>query len=287
MIIPQKTTVLHCEDFSVSGEKFELKRATDFDILITTPQPKGEELGQYYKSEDYISHTDGKRNVFERVYHAVKSVALQNKLKLINSYASEEKSVLDVGCGTGDFLALAQKNGWSVRGVEPNDAARKLAQQKLKNNQSVLNANETETLKISSFDVVTLWHVLEHLPDLEEQITFYTSLLKPNGKLIIAVPNYKSYDANYYKAFWAAYDVPRHLWHFSKKGLSQLLEQQQLLVEKTLPMFFDAFYVSLLSEKYKTGKMNVFNAFRIGMLSNMKAKRSGEYSSLIYMVKKA
>lgn len=287
MIIPQKTTVLHCEDFSVSGEKFELKRATDFDILITTPQPKGEELGQYYKSEDYISHTDGKRNVFERVYHAVKSVALQNKLKLINSYASEEKSVLDVGCGTGDFLALAQKNGWSVRGVEPNDAARKLAQQKLKSNQSVLNANETETLKTSSFDVVTLWHVLEHLPNLEEQITFYASLLKPNGKLIIAVPNYKSYDAKYYKAFWAAYDVPRHLWHFSKIGLSQLLEQQQLLVEKTLPMFFDAFYVSLLSEKYKIGKMNVFNAFRIGMLSNMKAKRSGEYSSLIYVVKKA
>jgi len=135
-----------------------------------------------------------------------------------------------------------------------------------------------------SFDVITLWHVLEHLPKLEEHISIFKKLLKPEGAIIIAVPNYKSYDAEYYKNYWAAYDVPRHLWHFSERSMSNLFSIEKMKVVKILPMKFDSFYVSLLSEKYKSGKMNYLGALKIGWLSNFKAKKSGEYSSLIYVI---
>lgn len=284
MTTEAKQAELKCKDYSVSGEYFELKYNSDLDILITTPQPKSEVLGQYYKSEDYISHTDAKRNVFEKVYHLVKQIALKRKLNLINSFAKGEKTLLDVGCGTGDFLLTAKQNNWKIFGIEPNDQARALAIKKV--GTYVYNVEGSKTFQKEYFDVITLWHVLEHLPNLDEQIQLYKSLLKPNGRLVIAVPNYKSYDAAYYKSFWAAYDVPRHLWHFSKLGMSRLLANHQIKLVKTLPMIFDAFYVSMLSEKYKTGSMNVFNAFKIGLQSNLKAKRSGEYSSLIYIAKK-
>ncbi|WP_299776518.1 class I SAM-dependent methyltransferase [uncultured Formosa sp.] len=274
---------LKCKDYSVSSEQFELIHDTDLDILITTPQPKADRLGEYYKSEDYISHTDAKRNMFEKAYHVVKRVALKRKLNLINSFNLSEKTLLDVGCGTGDFLQIAKSNAWNVFGIEPDVDARKLAINKVGND--IYDTSKIDELKSNSFDVITLWHVLEHLPNLDTHIANYKRLLKTDGVLIIAVPNFKSYDASYYKSFWAAFDVPRHLWHFSQTGISKFLAKQQFKVIKTLPMIFDAFYVSLLSEKYKTGKMNFINATKIGLQSNIKAKQSGEYSSLIYVVK--
>jgi len=274
---------LEVKDYSVTGETFQLLYNNELEMLETFPQPSSQKLPDYYKSEDYISHTDGKRNLFERAYHLVKSISLKRKLKLINSVVKGEKHLLDVGCGTGDFLQIAIKNNWTVSGTEPNDEAREVANKKT--NNSVFNADQILKFKQNSFDVITLWHVLEHLPELENHISVFKSLLKPNGTLIIAVPNYKSYDAIHYKHFWAAFDVPRHLWHFSRISISKLVEKENMKVEKTLPMKFDAFYVSLLSEKYKSGFMNPFKAFGIGFYSNLKAKRSGEYSSLIYVVK--
>ena len=274
---------LKCKDYSVSSEHFELIHNTDLDILETSPQPKADQLGKYYKSEDYISHTDAKRNVFEKVYHAVKGIALKRKLNLINSFNTPEKSLLDVGCGTGDFLQIAKSNSWQVCGIEPDLDARKLAKHKV--GEVVYDTVKIDELKNNSFDVITLWHVLEHLPNLDVHLANYKKLLKTDGVLVIAVPNFKSYDASYYKSFWAAFDVPRHLWHFSQIGISRLVAKHQFQVVKTLPMIFDAFYVSLLSEKYKTGKMNFFKASKVGLQSNIKAKRSGEYSSLIYVIK--
>lgn len=273
------------KDYSVSNEIFQLERHPEFEILVTTPQPNLEDLPVYYKSEDYISHTDSKRNLFEKAYHVIRSIALKRKLKLINSYTTSDKSLLDIGCGTGDFLQTAQQNNWTVSGIEPNAEARKIANGKT--HDAVQDAHELSNLKNESFEVITLWHVLEHLPDFQEQIITYKRLLRNSGTLIIAVPNYNSYDAEYYQNFWAAYDVPRHLWHFSEKGMKQLMEKQGLKIVETKPMIFDAYYVSLLSEKYKTGKMNFLKAFRIGFRSNRAAKRSGAYSSLIYVVKKA
>ena len=271
------------KDHSVSSEEFHLLVNNEFGYLETSPQPSLEKLPEYYKSEDYISHTDTKRNLLEKVYHVVRNISLNRKLKLINSYTSEDKNLLDVGCGTGDFLQIAQQNDWIVFGVEPNNEARQIANSKT--NNSVSDIEQLLEFPKQSFDVITLWHVLEHLPNLEEQVSILKSLLRENGRLIIAVPNYKSYDAEYYKNFWAAFDVPRHLWHFNQESISKLFSKENMEVVERHPMKFDSYYVSLLSEKYKSGWMNIFNAFRIGFTSNLKAKRSGEYSSLIYILK--
>ena len=276
-------TFLKVEDHSVSGEIFRLIYNETYGFLETYPQPGEQNISEYYKTEDYISHTDAKRNLLERVYHVVRSISLKRKLKLINSFKSEEKNLLDIGCGTGDFLQIAQKNNWSVSGIEPNAQAREIANKKTK--ESVFETEQLLNFKEQSFDVITLWHVLEHLPKLEDHVSVFKNLLKENGTLIIAVPNHKSYDAKYYKKYWAAFDVPRHLWHFNKTSISKLFGTKKMNVVKTLPMKFDAYYVSLLSEKYKSGFMNPLKAFWIGLRSNLKARHSGEFSSLIYIIK--
>ncbi|MGB0973692.1 MAG: class I SAM-dependent methyltransferase [Flavobacteriaceae bacterium] len=272
------------KDHSVSKEVFELRYNPEFDMFETSPLPSPSELSKYYETEDYISHTDTKRNLFEKVYHVVRSYAIKNKIALINSL-SEKGTFLDIGCGTGDVLKAAQNNGWTITGIEPNEKARAIAN--LKTNNKVFDSSELNNLKAGSFDVISLWHVLEHLPNLEEHISLFKRLLKPNGKLIIAVPNHKSYDAKYYKEYWAAYDVPRHLWHFSQTSIKLLFSKFGMTVTKILPMKFDAFYVSLLSEKYKTGYKNFIKAFFIGLRSNFKAKQTSEYSSLIYVIEKS
>lgn len=281
----KKNIYISVKDHSVSGEEFQLIYNEQLEMLETFPQPSEEQLPKYYQSEDYISHTDAKRNWFEKVYHFIKTIALKRKLKLINSFNSEDKRLLDIGCGTGDFLKVAKDNQWHVSGVEPNPNARTTANQKT--NNSVFDIGQLLKFEKHSFDVITLWHVLEHLPKLENHIAVFESLLKPNGRLVIAVPNYKSHDANYYKNYWAAFDTPRHLWHFSQNAISKLVQQKGMDVIKTEPMTFDAYYVSLLSEKYKNGFMNPIKAFWIGWQSNIKAKRSGEFSSLIYIIKKS
>jgi 2-polyprenyl-3-methyl-5-hydroxy-6-metoxy-1,4-benzoquinol methylase len=206
---------------------------------------------------------------------------------------TEGASILDIGCGTGDFLAAAKNKGWSVVGIEPNENAKNLATKKVNTPHTKVSSfykNIEALLKDKGdekFDVITMWHVLEHVYNLEEYIRNLEKLLKPNGSLLIAVPNYNSFDAKYYGKFWAAYDVPRHLWHFSQKSIAKLFGENNMEVIQTIPMKFDSYYVSLLSEKYKTGSSNPLKAFKIGFQSNLKAATSKEYSSLIYILKKA
>ena len=273
---------LTVKDNSVSKEIFELLHDENLDMLITSPKPEEDKLGKYYESDDYISHTDGKRSLFEKAYHFIKNIALKNKLSLINNLNESKGSLLDIGAGTGDFLLVAKDNGWKSIGIEPSEKARTIAKSKGVELKSRLSEFENH-----SFDVITMWHVLEHVPNLDEQIQELKRLVKPNGSIFIAVPNFKSYDANYYKEFWAAYDVPRHLWHFSKTAIEKLFAKEDLELVKILPMKFDSFYVSLLSEKYKTGKMNYLKAFSIGLKSNLKAKNNFEFSSHIYVIKNA
>ncbi len=280
MDISNKKHFLTVKDYSVSKETFELYYDETLDMLITHPQPSLENLGKYYDSEDYISHTDNKRSLFEKLYHFIKSIALNNKLNLINSLQPNKGKILDIGAGTGDFLSVAKSNGWQTIGVEPSDRAKSIAI-----NKGVSFVDETSELEDHSFDVISMWHVLEHVPDLDKQIKELKRLLKPTGTLIIAVPNFKSFDAKHYEKFWAAFDVPIHFWHFSKTAIKLLFEKEEMKLEKVLPMKFDSFYVSLLSEKYKSGKMNFIKAFFIGLQSNWKAKSNFEYSSHIYILK--
>ncbi|MRI01099.1 methyltransferase domain-containing protein [Kriegella sp. EG-1] len=271
---------LKTKDHAVSGEEFELYHDAELDMLITRPQP--EELDQYYKSDNYISHTDASRTLTEKIYQIVKKFSLELKVRLINKYSENDKTLLDVGAGTGDFLAVAKHKGWSVFGVEPNWYARGKASEK-----EINLSGDLEAVMNRKYQVITLWHVLEHLTDLENQILKMSSLLEDNGTMVIAVPNYKSYDAKYYKDFWAAYDVPRHLWHFSQDAIQRLFAKYQMEVVAKKPLFFDAFYVSLLSEKYKKSRLGFIKGVFIGLISNCLALFSKEYSSLIYIVKKA
>jgi 2-polyprenyl-3-methyl-5-hydroxy-6-metoxy-1,4-benzoquinol methylase len=280
MDISNKKHFLTVIDYSVSKETFDLYYDQDLDLLITSPQPSPENLGRYYESNDYISHTDSKRSLFEKAYHFVKGIALKNKLNLINNCSSSKGNLLDIGAGTGDFLLTAKQNGWETIGVEPSEKAKGIAIGK-----GIKFSDSTQDLESHSFDVITMWHVLEHIPNLEIQIKELKRLVKPNGTIIIAVPNFKSYDANYYGKFWAAFDVPIHFWHFSKTAIQLLFQKENIKLEKVFPMKFDSFYVSLLSEKYKNGKMNFVKAIWIGLVSNWKAKSSLEYSSHIYVLK--
>jgi len=271
---------LDIKDHSISKEKFRLLRDETIDLVFTYPQPVEEKLATYYESEDYISHTDGKRSLFEKAYQFVKNIALKKKLTLINEFQPSKGVLLDIGTGTGDFLSQAKQNGWQIIGVEPNEKARNISLQK-----GVTYIGHTSELEDHSVDLITMWHVLEHVPDVNAQIKELKRLLKPAGTIVIAVPNFNSFDAKHYREFWAAYDVPRHLWHFSRLSIEKLFEREKLQLVETRPMLFDAFYVALLSEKYKTGKINYLTAFLVGLQSNWKARTSHEYSSHIYIIK--
>lgn len=280
MIDNTKKIYLTVKDYTVSQETFGLYRDEKYDMLVTFPKPNAMDLPNYYESEDYISHSDKKSGFISVIYQLVRSHTLKNKLKIIERLQPEKGHLLDIGAGTGHFLDLAQKSKWQVTGIEPNEGARKAASSK-----GISFKNDIQSIDKNSFDVITMWHVLEHVPDLEEQIKQLKRVLKPDGIIIIAVPNFRSFDATYYKRFWAGFDVPRHLWHFSKKSIIKLFQDKNLKLVELIPMKWDAFYVSLLSEKYKRGHMNVFKAMYIGLKSNYRAKSDLQYSSLIYVLK--
>lgn len=273
-------TYLKTKDFFLSKEPFDLLFDEEQDLLVTHPQPK--ELEKYYASHRYISHSDQASSLLEKIYLWIRRFNNLSKLKLVEKYLNENQTLLDVGAGTGDFLLYAKKKDWKVKGIEPNEKARKLAAEK-----GVVLHEKTKDLKEKSFQIITLWHVLEHLPNLRANIKELANLLDKNGTLLIAVPNFKSFDAQYYGSHWAAYDVPRHLWHFSRTAIKQLFSEYDMQLIKTKPMWFDAFYVSLLSEAYKTGKKNWIKALSIGAYSNLRGILSKEYSSHIYILKKS
>ncbi len=270
------------KDHSVTGEEFVLTYDEKLHMYYTMPKPTLGSLPSYYESEDYISHTDGKRSLFEIAYQTVKGITLSRKRKLLKKYHPSLGRVLDIGAGTGDFLEHLSKHNWNTSGIEPSIKAKSLAQKKGLNLKSII-----EEVGEEQFDVITMWHVLEHVYDLQGQIDWLKKHLSKNGTVFIAVPNFESYDASYYKEFWAAYDVPRHLYHFSEQSIKMLFQLSDLKLVEILPMKFDAFYVSLLSEKYTSGKMNYFKALTTGLRSNNRAKANGGYSSQIYVLKHA
>ncbi|RRQ50049.1 class I SAM-dependent methyltransferase [Maribacter algicola] len=271
---------LTTKDYFNTYEEFHLEYVTELDMLQTYPVPKN--LNTYYDHPEYISHTDSKKTLINKIYQVIKYYSLNKKVRLIKKLRTTEKTILDIGAGTGDFLKYAQKDGWEIHGVEPNKQARLKALTK-----EITLKESPADIPEEKFDVITLWHVLEHLPDLKTEISNIQKKLKLNGYLVIAVPNYKSYDAKHYKQFWAAYDTPRHLWHFSKESINRLFKPYKLHLVQTKPMLFDSFYVSLLSEKYKTGKNNYIKAFLIGLTSNFKGLFTKEYSSHIYILQKS
>lgn len=279
------TPFLTCTDFTVSHETFTVNRCKNCSLGITSPRPVLEKLGSYYQSDEYISHSGKTSGGIGQIYKVARNFALNWKARII-SIEKAEKTALDFGCGTGEFLNTLKNKGWKIEGVEPSNSARQKAEsitgQKIN--------NSIEHLSGKQFDVITAWHVVEHVPDLPETIQHLKALLKKDGTIFIAVPNYESADAKKYKEFWAGYDVPRHLWHFSKKSMTQLLQSHQLNVVNIIPMKLDAYYVSMLSERYQKNSSSLstlVKGFISGFRSNVKARKTKNHSSVIYVVKHA
>lgn len=272
------TPYLSCKDYLVSGESYEVMICDQYDMLVTSPVPVDPEY--YYKDDAYISHTDSKKTLFDRVYQTIKTISTKRKFKLINKFGTK-KNILDIGAGTGDFLAYFKTQGWEVSGVEPSEGARLLSAKK-----EIILHEHINAIAKHKYDVITMWHVLEHIPNLSEHIRLLEEMLTDDGILIVAVPNFKSYDAKHYGEYWAAYDVPRHLWHFSQSAIERLFSEVGISVVEKHPLIFDAYYVSLLSEQNKSGNKNILQAFINGWRSNSKARRTSEYSSIIYVLKK-
>lgn len=273
--------VLVCKDHTVSGEMFTIVDCNNCNFKFTNPRPSNDVLGDYYKSADYISHSDTKKGLISRLYHLVRDYTLKGKIQLVEEYVSRG-TILDYGCGTGMFLNVAKQSGWKTIGMEPDSGARKIALNMAldvcSDKLALLGAHPNQM-----FNAITLWHVLEHVTDLDATLAFFKRSLEKDGVLIIAVPNYKSLDAQTYSEFWAAYDVPRHLYHFDIDSVSNLLANAGFVLDSTRPMKFDSYYVGMLSEKYKNGSVSYVKAFMNGLRSNLAANKTKEYSSRIYI----
>ena len=278
--------VLSVKDHTVNGELFSIAECSSCSFRFTQNVPDADSISPYYRSEDYISHTDETKGLIGTLYKRIRSRTLVRKRKLIEKITSISKgNLLDVGCGTGAFVHEMQQRNWTVTGLEPDAGAREIAKKLY--NLDLKDQNELFHLSGSSFDAITLWHVLEHVHNLAGYIQQLKLLLKETGKLFIAVPNYTSLDARAYKEYWAAYDVPRHLYHFSPLSMQRLMEKNGLRITQYKPMWYDSFYISLLSSKYKNGKsrwiVSLWNGFRSNVVALGNKKKC---SSVIYVISK-
>jgi 2-polyprenyl-3-methyl-5-hydroxy-6-metoxy-1,4-benzoquinol methylase len=277
---------LTAKDFTVSGKNFQVMECRNCSLRFTQDVPDAQSIAPYYKAEEYISHTDTSKGLINRVYKIVRQKTLISKRRLIEKYTGLKKGdLLDVGSGTGSFVNEMKQNGWQVEGLEPDEDARKLAARQY--GIQLSDTGRLYQLKAGIFDAITLWHVLEHVHDLDGYVQQLKNILRQTGKLFIAVPNYTSQDARSYGQYWAAYDVPRHLYHFSPASMQLLMEKNGLKILQFKPMWYDSFYVSLLSSKYKNGKTNWPGAAWTALRSNLEALGDvKKCSSVIYIIEK-
>jgi len=266
------------KDHFLSQEEFRITPSKHEGILETIPKPSEDKLAAYYNSSDYRSHQIKAKSFKDKIYQSVKAIMINRKKRLIMGY-KREGSILDIGAGTGEFLEAFEPKHWTKSAIEPSPKFQSEFQKK-----DINLIKHLHPIQENSFDVITLWHSLEHIPNLTDTIQNLKRVLKPNGIVIVAVPNHNSYDAKYYKNYWAAWDVPRHLWHFSREGLKKVFKQYRLKCVKEIGLPFDAYYVSLLSESYKPNGFKL-RAFLIGALSNLKSNSNREFSSIMYILK--
>jgi SAM-dependent methyltransferase len=278
--------VLVAKDYTVSKEDFSIWECVNCTVRFTQNIPDAASIGPYYQSSAYVSHTDTKEGLVNQLYHIVRNFTLKTKRDLLQQQTGlQQRHLLDIGAGTGAFAQTMKEAGWQITGLEPDASARTIAKQKF--GLLLQMPNKLYTLPQAQFDAITMWHVLEHVHDLHSYLEQFNVVLKPQGKIFIAVPNYTSGDASSYKKHWAAYDVPRHLYHFSPKSIDILAASKGFTVKAYKPMWFDSFYVSMLSEQCKNGSGNLVMAFLNGLLSNLQALFNvKKCSSVIYVLSK-
>jgi 2-polyprenyl-3-methyl-5-hydroxy-6-metoxy-1,4-benzoquinol methylase len=278
--------LLTVKDHTVSHKDFVIWQCQQCTLRFTQDVPSQDSISDYYKAEEYISHTDTSKGLINKLYKKVRQFTLKQKANfIIEETGVREGSILDFGCGTGSFVHVMKEKGWNVTGIEPDADARKMAKELYK--LDVLASADFKNLPSQSYDAISLWHVLEHIHELHNYIEQLKKILKETGKIFIAVPNYNSSDADSYKLFWAAYDVPRHLYHFTPKAMAFLMQQHGLKIISMKPMWFDSYYISMLSSKYKNGKIKWPGAMINGFKSSLKTIQNKERSSsLIYVITK-
>lgn len=271
---------LTCRDNLVSKKDFELVKCDQCGFVFTNPRPDIGEISMYYESDEYLSHNSDKQSFISLVYNQVRSINIKRKLKLVKQCSKPYGSLLDYGCGVGEFLKSAIRSGWNGQGIEPSDNARAIA---IKSGLTIGQPNELAKIQDNIIDTITLWHVIEHIHNLNDVLVDLKRVLKENGTFVVAVPNFNSWDAYKYQSKWAAYDVPRHLYHFSSDTVKMLFSNIGMRIVSIHPMKFDSYYVSLLSEG--KSKKRYIHALINGYVSNRKARKSNNYSSLIYVIK--
>ncbi|UOE38201.1 class I SAM-dependent methyltransferase [Chryseobacterium oryzae] len=269
------------KDHFLTQEEFEIIETDTKGVFKTFPIPSN--ISRYYESEDYISHHQDSGSLKEKLYKFLQSFNLKYKRNILSERIKKGSKVLDYGCGAGEFVKFIENN-FETFGFEPNDDARKSAENKISKAKIL---NDLDVIENNTLDAITLWHVFEHIENQEEMLDIFNKKLKEKGLLIIAVPNPTSYDAKHYKEYWAAYDVPRHIYHFSKNGMENLISKKSnWKLRKIKPLILDSFYISMLSEKYKKSPLFWLKAIVHGTISNVKALFSNEFSSLIYIIEK-
>ena len=277
---------LTCQDYTVTQEKFTITQCSNCGFKFTNPRPNETAIGRYYQSEEYVSHSNTKKGLINQIYHLVRSRALKGKLKLVNKLVKNQpRYLLDIGCGTGFFLNTCKSDGWQIMGCEPDQKTRAMAAEHtdIDIQQNIFS----EQLKPAQFSIITMWHVLEHVHQIDKTIQRLYELLDNQGTLVVAVPNANAQEATRFKETWAAYDVPRHLYHFTPETIIPLFQKHNFKVETHLPMQYDSYYISLLSQKYQKGKNNYLKAVLQGWNSNQWAKKNNNnYSSVIYIITK-
>ena len=272
--------LMKVKDHFLTQEEFEIKETTIAGIYKTSPVP--ENLSKYYDSKDYISHHQDSGSLKEKLYKFLQNFNLNYKRKILVDFVGLNKKILDYGCGAGEFVKYIERD-FVTFGFEPSESAKQYAIDKV---QQTTIIDNLDFINDGTLDAITLWHVFEHVENQDEMLNKFHSKLKENGVLIIAVPNPTSYDALKYKEFWAAYDVPRHIYHFSKSGMEKLMNNENWKIKKIKPLLLDSFYISMLSEKYQKSALSWVKGMIFGLISNIKASKTGEYSSLIYIIDK-
>lgn len=272
------------QDFLITNKKFKIIKDRETKVLKTSPAPKEKDMPLYYNTEAYASHQEKPNNLVSLLYMWVRKTSLKSKTRLISAISTKAGNLLDFGCGLGGFLTVTRARGWSSYGIEPHQKARTKAEN---TSGGVVFSTIKEAQKTNKkYDVITLWHSLEHVVDLKKTLAFLYNATKEKGKVVVAVPNHRSFDAKHYRKYWAAYDTPRHIWHFDQNSITNLFRKQGFVLERKRLMMWDAFYISILSEKYKRSRMVYFRAVIIGAVSNFLSLFTGESSSVTYIFAK-
>ena len=275
--VEQNKKNLHCEtkDYLVTGESFKVYLDQNNIIGKTHPIPQKEEMDKYYESEEYYPHSLNKKSLLAFLYTITRKHMHLKRLTWIRGYIKKNTSILDYGCGSGDFVKYLRSKSIDAYGYEPNY---NFCEHDFLTNQ--------EGWKNKKYEVIVLWHVLEHIHNPFDLIQSLKKRLNKKGKILIAIPNFKSFDSKYYGKYWAGYDTPRHLWHFSRKGLGLMAKENNFKVLKVKSLHLDSIYVSCLSEKYKRSPFPLLIGIVIGCISILKSFFTKESSSFLFVLKK-